>query len=110
MDNEKNKEDRKKAVLPKASQNGKAKGTDEDVVQVQAMRPGEVELRKIFEETTIHNVTLCVNHSNQTRALLRDFQKEVQNLKNIVVNRDRQIEQMQKQIAMLLQDKFKSGT
>lgn len=91
-----------------AKENGKP--SKEDSVQIVKMEPGELQLRKAFEETTIHNVRLCVNHANSTRILTRELEEKVKHLQNIVINRDAQIDQMQKQIANLLQEKYKGGS
>ena len=83
---------------------------EEDKPKVTPMEPGEFEFRKAFEETTIRNMKTIVEFSQDTRKLVRELQEEVKHLINALQSRETQLQQMQIQIAQLLQDKFNKGT
>ena len=83
---------------------------EEDKPKVTPMEPGEFEFRKAFEETTVRNMRTIVEFSQDTRKLVRELQEEVKHLINALQSRETQLQQMQIQIAQLLQDKFNKGT
>lgn len=92
-----------------SKKNGQIK-EKKDIIAFKPMQAGEFEARKAFEETTTHNVRLCVAHANDTRVIVRELEEKITNLQNTILSKTTQIEQMQKQIAGLLQDKYKSGS
>ena len=70
----------------------------------------EEQLRKAFEEVTTKNVTMNVDYSKKTREIVNELSEKIERLQNIVLSRNEQIDQMQIQIAQLLQTKFNGGT
>ena len=74
------------------------------------MEPGELELRKVFEDVTRQNVQTNIDFSNDTRKLVRELQTEVKALANNVVTQNLIIEELKKQIALLQQKLYSGGT
>ena len=74
------------------------------------MGAGELELRKAFEETTTRNVQMCIDYSNETRKNVRKLEINIKSLQNTVISRNEDIGLMKKQIAVLLQEKYKNGS
>ena len=91
------------------SSNGHKK-KDKVNVDLRPMESGELQLRKVFEENAVHNIRQCVNHSNETRSLFRELEIKVNNLQKTILTKNVEIEQMNKKISVLLQDKFQSGS
>lgn len=79
-------------------------------IQPRKMQAGEFESYKAFEETAVHNIKLCVAFTNDTRKIVKELTDEVKHLKQMLVTKDQQIGQIQKQIGILLQNKFNEGT
>lgn len=78
--------------------------------KVEIMESGELELRKVFEEVTTKNVKTVIQFSQDTRKLLREAQEEIKHLRNVILNREEQLSQLQQQVGQLLQKSFNEGT
>lgn len=65
------------------------------------MEPGEFEMRKVFEEITTKNVKIIEDYSRQTRVLLRGMEEEVKNLKNMLLTREIELNQLRQQLSGL---------
>lgn len=74
------------------------------------MEPGEKELRKVFEENTTTNVKATVQHSNETRKMVRTLEARIQTLENMILTQNGVIEQLKKQIAFIQQRLYAGGT
>lgn len=74
------------------------------------MEAGEKETRKAFEKVVKNNVLAAIEHSNETRKLIRDLETNVQTLQNAVLSRDQEIQEIKNQIALLLQQMVSKGT
>ena len=74
------------------------------------METGEKELREAFEQTTTRNVKAVVDHSNETRRLIRQLEENIKRFQNIVLNRERDIELLKKQLANVQTIVFSKGT
>lgn len=79
-------------------------------IQPRKMQAGEFESYKAFEETAVHNIKLCVAFTNDTRKIVKELTDEIKHLKQMLLTKDQQIGQIQKQIGTLLQNKFNEGT
>jgi len=74
------------------------------------MEPGELEIRKAFEEVTTKNVKTMIDYSTQTRELVRVLGDEVKELKNMVAARDGDITQLRQQLALVQSKLYKGGS
>ncbi len=81
-----------------------------DIIVVDKMEAGELELRKVFEETTTRNVQAILVHANETRKLLRELEEKVKNLDNLVRSKDEVIETLKKQISNIQQKLYRDGS
>jgi len=81
-----------------------------DMVKVKPMQSGELDLRKAFEQTTRTNVQACVDFTNDTRRLVMDLNKEVKHLSNVILTRDKEVQQLKSQLANLQQKVYLQGT
>ena len=72
------------------------------------MAAGDREVLKALEENTTRNVKAVVAHANLTRDVVRQLEKKVKDLDNLVRQYDKKFELLQKQIAAL-QTKLYSG-
>lgn len=69
------------------------------------MEPGELELRKAFEETATRNVRAAVDHGNETRKLLREAEIRISQLETSLMQQKKLTEDF-RQILSQLQAKL----
>ena len=74
------------------------------------MESGEKEMRRHFENTTIRNVKAAVNHSNETRAMVRGLEKQVCALTNNVQSYKDLLVEYRSQLVNLQQAFYLKGT
>lgn len=74
------------------------------------MEAGELELRKVFEETTTNNVLAAVSHGNETRKLLREIEDKVKHLDDLIRSKDAETELIKKQLSSIQQKLYKDGS
>lgn len=74
------------------------------------MEPGEKELRKIFEDTTINNIKAIIAYNEQTQKLVKILEDKVQNLDGVTRQYDASIDNLRKQITVLQSKVFKGGS
>ena len=70
----------------------------------------EGQLRKAFEEVTTRKIEMIREFSKETRKLVKEQEEKIMRLQNIVLSREEHINQLQIQIANLLQEKYKNGS
>jgi len=78
--------------------------------EIDRLEAGELEVKKAFEETTSRNVKACVAHANETRRLLRDIEKKIQDLDNLIRSKDAEIENLKSQISKIQQKLYSGGS
>lgn len=78
--------------------------------KLNVLEPGELELRKAFEDTTTQNVKTIIDYSTQTRDLIRDAEKSILELKNMIATRDKDIAELRQQVSLLQSKIYRSGT
>lgn len=78
--------------------------------KMEIMEPGEFEMRKVFEETTTKNVKTVIDYTTQTRDLMRELEKTVKELKNMLVMRDKETTQFKQQISIIQSKLYTNGT
>ena len=71
---------------------------------------GELELRKVFEETTTRNVTSILNHVNETRKQMRELTKKVEKQDATIREQNKVIEAFKIQLSGVQQQLYKNGT
>lgn len=74
------------------------------------MEAGEKELRKVFEDVTTRNVTAVVDHSNETRKLIRELEDKIKSLENMVLNQQQLVAEMRSQLAFVQAKIYAGGT
>jgi len=74
------------------------------------METGELEVRKIFEETTTRNVTAILDHSNKTRALVRELNDRIDKMEESIRVFSGMIDEMRKQLSFVQAELYKGGT
>lgn len=74
------------------------------------MESGEKELRKAFEEVTIHNVKSSIEYSNNTRVLVRLLEKKVDLLEGNIRQYQEQMELLKTQLNNIQTKIYKGGT
>jgi len=74
------------------------------------MEAGEKELRKAFERTTIGNVQMIVNHSNETRRMVKAFETRLQTMENNYMALMELYDKLRIQYALLQQKVSAGGT
>jgi methyl-accepting chemotaxis protein len=74
------------------------------------MESGELEGRKIFEETTTNNVKTGIDFANDTRRLFRELEDKVTHLTNIVRQQEQTIEDLGKSLTVIRTKLFSGGT
>lgn len=70
----------------------------------------EKELAKAFEETTTRNVKAILDHSNESRRLVREMQEKHALLERILAEQDKTLEMFKKQLANLQAKMYLEGT
>jgi len=74
------------------------------------MQPGELETRKIFEETTTKNVQTGISFAQDTRKLFRELESKVTHLENIIRQQDTTINDLRNSLAVVQTKLFSGGT
>ena len=74
------------------------------------MESGELETRKIFEETTTNNVKTGINFANDTRRLFRELEDKVTHLSNIVRQQEETIDALRLSLVVIQTKLFSGGT
>jgi hypothetical protein len=74
------------------------------------MEPGELEGRKIFEETTTNNVKTGIDFANDTRRLFRELEEKVIHLENIVRQQETSINDLRNNLTVIQTKLFSGGT
>jgi len=74
------------------------------------MESGELEGRKIFEETTTKNVKTGIDFANDTRRLFRELEDKVIHLGKAIRQQDITIEDLRKSLAVIQAKLFSGGT
>ncbi len=74
------------------------------------MKSGEKELRLAFEEVTTNNVKAVVDHSNETRKIVRELEDKLNSLGDLIRNYDTTIDLLKQQITHLQMKMFSGGT
>lgn len=74
------------------------------------MEAGEKELRKTFERTTIGNVHMVVNHSNETRRMVKMLEERLKTMENNYITLTELYDKLRIQYAMLQQKVSAGGT
>jgi len=74
------------------------------------MESGERELKQAFEEVTTRNVKAILQHSNETRILVRELEKKVVLLEGNIREQNKEIEALKKQLANVQTKVFSGGT
>lgn len=72
-----------------------------DVVIVDSMAPGEIELRRTFEEVTRRNIQTTIEFCQTTRKLVREKEKEIEKLKRQMTIQDDALNTIRIQLAHL---------
>lgn len=78
--------------------------------KLETLEPGELQLRKAFEDTTTQNVKTIIDYSTQTRDLIREAEKSIKELKNMIVTRDSDIAELRQQVSILQSKIYLNGT
>ena len=74
------------------------------------MVAGELEMRKVFEETTTRNVNAMLDHGNETRRLVRELQEKVARQDETIREQNKVIQAFKLQLANLQMEVYKGGT
>lgn len=86
---------------------------DEEVIKAAGNKnpeAGDKEVIKAMEDVMTRNIKAAIEYSNSTRVLVRDLEKEVINLKNLVVQYDNKIANLQTQISNLQIKLYQQGS
>ena len=65
-----------------------------DNIKVEKVEPGELQMRKTFEEVSRRNITSAIEFCNQTRKIVRDNEKRIDALQKQVNEQNKKIERM----------------
>ena len=74
------------------------------------METGELEVRKVFEETTTRNVTAILDHSNKTRAIVKELEEKIKKMEETIRVFNNMIDEMRKQLSFVQAELYKGGT
>ena len=74
------------------------------------MESGELELRKAFEQVTTNNLKMIQDYTTETRKIMRKTEEEVQELKNMIAMRDKQLTEMRTQLSVLQAKIYQGGS
>ena len=74
------------------------------------MEPGELELRKAFEEVTTKNVKAILEYSKTTRAGMRELEEKIVKLEKQVIAQNEIIESIKVQLANVQTKVYREGT
>ena len=83
---------------------------EEDKLNTNPVEAGELQLRKAFEEVSTQNIKTISEYTTETRKLLRDIEEQVHELKNMIVQRDKEITQLRQQTSLLQAKLYAGGT
>lgn len=70
----------------------------------------EKELRKAFEDVTTNNVKAAVDHSNETRRVLRELEAKVAILEGNALNQNDIIDSLKLQLSNVQRKVYQGGT
>lgn len=73
------------------------------------MEPGELEIKKAFEETTTKNVRTVIAYSNETRALIRKLEEQIKNQQNAIIVINQTTNRLQQQLATVQAQLYAKG-
>lgn len=71
---------------------------------------GEKEVGLAFEEATRKNVQAVIEHGNKTREMVQEFETKISTLQNMVVGFREELDNIKKQLALLLGKVYSKGT
>ncbi len=74
------------------------------------MEAGELELRKVFEETTTRNVNTMLDHGNETRKIVRELQEKVNQQDATIREQNKSIESLKLQLSNVQIKLYSGGT
>jgi len=74
------------------------------------MEAGELELRKVFEETTTRNVNTMLDHGNETRKIVRELQEKVNQQDATIREQNKTIEALKLQLSNVQMKLYSGGT
>lgn len=74
------------------------------------LEAGEREVRRIFEDVTTGNVKAVLGHANETRTMLRDVEKKVKSLENMVLTQQGLLDILRSQLANLQAKMYIGGS
>jgi 6-phosphogluconate dehydrogenase (decarboxylating) len=74
------------------------------------MEAGELELRKVFEETTTRNVNTMLDHGNETRKIVRELQEKVNQQDATIREQNKTIEALKLQLSNVQIKLYSGGT
>ena len=74
------------------------------------MESGELEMWKGFEELTNKNVKTIADFTQQTRALVNELKKEVNELKGMVHTKNQEVQELKGQVSGLQAKLYIGGT
>jgi len=70
----------------------------------------DVDIRKIFEETTTRNVKAGIDHGNETRNIVRELEGTVGKLQAQIRLQDEKFKEIKKQLGIIQTKVFSGGT
>jgi len=74
------------------------------------MEPGELEHRKAFEETATKNIRTIGDYTTNTRELVRELSDQVKGLKNMIVAKNTEINEIRRQLSLVQAEICRGGT
>ena len=74
------------------------------------MEPGELEHRKAFEETATKNIRTIGDYTTSTRELVRELSDQVKELKNMLVAKNTEFDELRRQLSLVQAEIYKGGT
>ncbi len=74
------------------------------------MEAGELQMRQAFEHVIRGNVKTVIAYSKETRDMVRDFEKKVLDLTNMVSMQNIQISELRQQLSVVQSVLYKGGT
>ena len=76
---------------------------------IELLQQGELELRKVFEETTTKNVRTIVAYTTETRKMFRELEERMHGYEAKISQQAQQIQQLQQQIAQIRGQLYRPG-
>ena len=74
------------------------------------MVAGDKEITLASEEVNRKNIIAGIEHGNETRRLLRDLEREVEGLKNMVLAKDAELAEIRYQLSIIQAALYAGGT